>query len=205
MNKVEALNIISNCAKLYEENLVNRNLLFIYGSPRHPEYFESLFLPRNFLHLTGVKLKESIKSDTGFFSMVRKNEIGYNDIILDRKEIIERKLTALPSLMNIHNTAKMVGLYDSSRPLLNTDVFAGGVKTCLGFVDSSNGYFVPNTALKEDIRKLTKKPQQRILAVFRKRTNDKIYQEVCKTAKGIVLEDINFPSELKDKICLTLC
>ncbi len=147
MNNVEALRIISSCAKLYEENLVNRNLLFVYGSLRHPQYFEALFLARNFLHLTGVKLSKSLPSDSGFFAMVCKNKISYNDIVIDTNENVERKLAILPSLMNIQNTAKMVGSYNFSKPLLNTDVLAGGVHACLGFVDDSNGYFVPNTAL----------------------------------------------------------
>ena len=58
MKKEDAIRIITNCAKLYHENLEGKNLLFLYGAPQLPQYFEAAFLPKHFLHFTGVALVE---------------------------------------------------------------------------------------------------------------------------------------------------
>lgn len=203
MNQERAFQILSYCAEKYNSELSNRNLLFVYGSPKQPKYFESTFLPRNFLHLTGIKfLKTSKPASSTFLSMLLDRKISSRDIMLDSKGIVNRKLIVLPQLMNIYNSAKMVGEYNYSKPLLCTDTLVGSVKSCMGFVVDNTGFFVPNTTLQIDLRNITKKPQQRVLAVFRKDLNCEKYEEVTYTANGVALENINFPEELKSKIAL---
>ena len=59
---------------LYEENLANRNIMFVYGSPNFPKFFEVSFYPGNFLHLTGVKLKDrNMKSAGSYKSIFEKH------------------------------------------------------------------------------------------------------------------------------------
>jgi len=53
--KEEAVKIIYDCAKLYKENLSNKCVLFITAEGDKATIFESLFLPQNFKHLTGVQ------------------------------------------------------------------------------------------------------------------------------------------------------
>ena len=63
MNKTEALKIILEAAEYYHKNLENQRLLFIYEKDKKLSYIESIFISRNFLHLTGVKiLNKKIKN-----------------------------------------------------------------------------------------------------------------------------------------------
>ena len=110
------------------------------------------------------------------------------------------KLDVLPQLMRIHESAKMTGDFSSFSVSLHTEKIAGNIYACLGFVKVSSGYYIPNTALKEDIRNITYRPQDRVLAVLRKPITQELYNELCYTAKGINIHDIVFPDEVKAKI-----
>ena len=54
ISKVDAVRAIFKCAKLYNENLSGKNVLFISQADSKAECFETYFSPANFLHLTGV-------------------------------------------------------------------------------------------------------------------------------------------------------
>ena len=71
MKREEAIRIMGSCAGQYYENLENRNLLFLFGTPQAPQFFEATFLPRHFLHLTGVEPStERVNSSTDFMIAV---------------------------------------------------------------------------------------------------------------------------------------
>ena len=55
--KKDALRIIIAAAKEYAKMLDGMNYLFIYRNrySNEIEYFETLFLPRNYQHLTGIE------------------------------------------------------------------------------------------------------------------------------------------------------
>ena len=60
----------------YNLNLENKNLLFIFNSKfSNIEYFETLFLPKHFLHLTGVISNKNIKS-SNFYNMCLKGKLS---------------------------------------------------------------------------------------------------------------------------------
>jgi len=196
MTKAEALRIIHSGAKEYQQNLVNRNVLFVTLHNGKAELFEASFLPRNFLHLTGVR---TIHSSTAFYSMARRDRLSEKDIEFAVDGTTEKKLDVLIALMNIHVTAKMIGDYDSSQSLLVTDKLAGTVTSAMGFCKDGN-YYIPNTALKTDIRTVTKKPVLRIVASFIKRFSDVKYIEMKYLAKGISLDDAVLRKALCDKV-----
>jgi hypothetical protein len=104
------------------------------------------------------------------------------------------KLEDLPTLMKIHRTAKMVGNYDASRAFLYTEKIVGGVFASLGFVRDKNypdnRFYVPNTAIKGDIRNLTVQPVQRIMAILSKPMSSKDYMHLVYLAKGF---NLNIP------------
>ncbi len=56
-DKINDLNLIKQAAKLYEENLMNKNVLLIYLENNEIEYYEVTFLKEHFKHLSGVKTK----------------------------------------------------------------------------------------------------------------------------------------------------
>ena len=86
----------------------------------------------------------------------------------------------------------MIGEYSFSKSLLYTEKLAGNVTACVGFVRDDR-FYIPNTVLREDIRDITKRPQKRVLAVFKKEMKEPVYSELCYHAKGINLSRIPLP------------
>lgn len=196
MTKRDAIRTIIECTRLYHENLEGQNLLFIFGIPQKPEFFETVFLPRHFLHLTGVRTK---LSSSDFYDRCLKNRLAESDFSMPRDGTAEMKLTVLPQLMRITRTAKMIGDYDSSKSQLFTEKLAGGVSACMGFV-CDNRFYIPNTALREDIRNVTTKPQKRILAIYRKAIKEPQYGELCFLQKGLDISELHLPNDLLKKV-----
>lgn len=196
MTKKEAIRIIVECARLYHENLEGKNLLFIFGAPQNPECFETVFMPRHFLHLTGVYTK---LSSSDFYDRCLKSRLSVSDFMMPNDGTVEMKLAVLPQLMRISKTAKMIGDYDSSKSLLYTEKLAGGVSACMGFV-FDQGFYKPNTALREDIRNVSIKPQKRILAIYRKAIREAQYKELCFLQKGFDTSFMNSSDEIKRKV-----
>ena len=200
MKKEEAIKIMTKCAKDYHTYLENKNLLFLFGSKENPYFFEAVFLPRHFLHLTGAQIsKNRISGSSEFYKKALKNQLSPNDFSLTSNGTTEMKLSVLPQLMKIYRSAKMVGDYNFTKSVLYTEKLVGNITASLGFV-RDNRYYIPNTALKEDIRDITTKPQSRILAILKKSKNESYYEEICYKAKGILLQDISIPQTLSNKI-----
>lgn len=193
MKKEDAIKIITKCVSDYQSYLSNKNILFVYGTLQNPNYLEATFLPRHFLHLTGVEInKNRIFSSTDFYKRALNNRLSPHDFSFPKNGTAELKLMILPSLMKIHCSAKMIGDYNFVKPILYTEKLVGNITACLGFVkDADIEYYIPNTVLQEDIRDITQKPQQRILAVLRKNIKQENYEEICYLAKGISLQDIS--------------
>lgn len=202
MKKETAIKIIVGCAKDYHTYLENKNLLFLFGAPQQPQFFEAAFLPRNFLHLTGVEVVGTrFSGSSDFYEKALKGALSPDDFSLAKNGITEMKLLVLPQLMKIYRSAKMVSDYSFTKSTLYTEKLAGNVTACLGFLRNDK-YYVPNTALKEDIRDISAKPQYRILAVLRKPIGQPVYEEVCCIVKGLTMRDISLPKELQGQVVL---
>ena len=203
MKKEDAIRIITNCANDYHTYLENQNLLFLFGDSKNANFFEASFLPRHFLHLTGVKVKsENTSGSSNFYNRALDRRLSPDDFSFSANGTTEMKLLVLPQLMRIHISAKMIGEYNESKSVLHTDKLAGGISACLGFVQE-NGYYIPNTVLKEDIRNVSKNSTQRVLAIFRKQSTHSLYAEVCYLAKGITFDGIKIAPSIKEKIDFT--
>ena len=200
MKKEEAIRIMGSCARQYCENLENRNLLFVFGTLQEAQFFEAAFLPRHFLHLTGVEPStDRVNSSTDFYDRCLKGRLTPADFKLPKNGTAEMKLAVLPQLMQIFKTAKMIGDYDFTKSILYTERIAGNVSACMGFV-RDDLYYIPNTALREDIRNITKHPQRRILLIYRKAIREPMYTELCYTAKRVHPSEIQLPAELQGRI-----
>ena len=110
------------------------------------------------------------------------------------------KLAALPVLMDITKITKITGDYNHIRPYLFMDKVMGGVNFCLGLSKEDDTY-VPSSALLEDIKKLTDTPSQ-VLAILEKEADGKIYSTVKHVAKGLNLNTIILPDEIRAMIDL---
>lgn len=84
--KKEAIKIITNAAKNYSENLENRNFVILYKDRQKNriDYFETVFLPRNFQHLTGLEYindkGEVLKKSVDFYQKCVKHNISEKEI-----------------------------------------------------------------------------------------------------------------------------
>lgn len=206
--KKEALRIIIAAAKGYSKMLEGLNYLFIYCNRENNqiEYFEAVFLPRNFQHLTGVEHLDSEgniqKNSVFFYQKCLNNTITEAEIRFRKDGTTPLKLEALPRLVQFLRFSKMTVLYNGIRPKLAVDRIAGTTNYCLGFVKDGD-YFVPSSCLLEDIRKLGSKPSQ-ILAIMSKKANqsETIYKEIRYVAKGIPLNKLKLSDKLSNLISL---
>lgn len=178
MSKQEALNIILNCSKMYQENLENKNILYIIQDKLGKiSYLETTFLSRNFLHLTGVKILNSkIKSSTDFYNFCLKKQLSISDFKFNSNGTTTKKLNILQSIMQIHKNAKIIGKYNKLKKYLSTEILIGGINACIGCIKQKN-YYIPNTVLKEDIRNIVEE-QYKVIFILRKEVKDKKYNEI---------------------------
>jgi len=196
-SKEKAVGIIHASAVAYGTNLSGRNVLFVAGGSDKPDCYEMLFLPQNFLHLTGMRT--SLNSEAFYRTALNKG-LSPSSIEYDPGGTSEIKLEILPRIMTIHKTARMIGLYDNSRPLLVADRFAGTVTMAMGFI-CIDGLYRPNTALKIDVRDITEKAtRQAIAAIFVKLRGDSLYSQLTYIAKGMTINDEVFAPVLREKV-----
>lgn len=137
--KEEARRVVLNCAKLYQQKLLNKRFMIIYRErlDNRIRYIEVVFLERNYQHLTGLELVDKV---------------------------------------------------------------IGGINFCLG-LSKEMDYFVPSSALLENIKNLTDSPSQ-VLAILEKSDKSKKYSIVKHVAKGLNLKKILLPAEIKEMINL---
>lgn len=197
MDKAEALDIVFNCVQLYKNNLVNKKFLFISFDKQNYNYIEVLFQKSNYLHLTGLELKNKISASSFYDRCIRKR-LSINDFEFKENGTAELKLSVLSQLMNINKVAKMIGNYNNSKPKLYTEKLTGNVHACMGLVKDGECYY-PNTGLRQDTRDLIK-DQGRIIAIFYKTFSEKIYSNSTYIAKGIDLKSVKLPKDILSKL-----
>ena len=196
--KQDAIRIVNSCALKYKENLSGKNLLFLCQNKHGcAKLLEFSFDANNFLHLTGLKLKERKEvqpiSARKFYDMCLNHKLSPSDFEFAKDGTTQLKLEILPSLISKNLSAKMIGDYNSMNPKLMTDKIAGNTTACMGFVGTEpSGRFVPNTVLKLDIRDCITN-QLRVVAVYRKEQSEDEYAEVTYRAKKIEWDKIQYP------------
>jgi len=103
----------------------------------------------------------------------------------------------LPMLMNISKNAKMIGDYDKNKIYLQSDKIIGNVNSCLSFIKYNN-YYISNSSLKEDIRKIVYN-HKRIICILSKKIQEKEYNEVTYINKRYI-EDIILSKDILVKM-----
>lgn len=206
--KKEALHIITATAKVYAKMLEGLNYLFIYRnrSDNKIEYFETVFLPRNYQHLTGVDFLDKEgnlqRNSVFFYQKCLDNMLTEAEIRFKEDGTTPLKLEALPKLVQFLRFSKMTVVYNGMRPKLTVDRIVGTVTYCLGFIKDGN-YFVPSSCLLEDVRRMGDNPSQ-ILAIFSKKAvrAERIYKEIRYVAKGVPLDKLTLTDDLNFLISL---
>ena len=203
--KPDAIKVVCNASKIYHKKLANKNFLVLYEnrSNNAVESFEDTFLPRNFLHLTGLTYINP-KNSSDFYRKCLSNNLSEDDFTFKEDGTTDLKLKALPQIVNFFQMSKMTTLYSNTQPRLYTERLAGNVTACVGFiVDDNNGYYVPNTCLLQDIRTLGA-PTNQILAILSKPASKEysLYSTIEYQAKGISVDSIRSLKAFRSLISL---
>ena len=194
ITKKEALMILSRCAKIYDEQLRNKNLLFLLIDRQQTVHtLETVFMSRNFKHLTGLT---SPLGANRFFEKILARQLGLNEFDLKDDGTTELKLKILPTLMSKNLSANMAGDFAGKTAKLYTEKIVGRLNGSMGFVfDEITKRYVPNTVLHEDMRDMVS-PLYRIVATYRKNIKDIQYSEVVYAAKKVDFNSLIFPAEI---------
>lgn len=198
MQKQIIINKIIQCAKLYKENLANRNIMFIYRENELIKNIETKFLKANFMHLTGVIAKNE-NANSFYYKCINKR-LKYNDIEIRKDGNTIKKIQVLERNVLINKNARIIGEFNKSNMYLYSEKIIGSTYSCLGFIKNQN-YFVPNTSLKGDIREITQK-NSKIICILSKEIQEKVYNKITYLNKNYKTE---IESYIKEKIyCKTL-
>lgn len=176
IEKKEIIERIVECAKNYDKNLNNKNIMFIYLENQEIKYLEAKFTKANFLHLTGIRIVNRKMNVKSFYSKCIANRIKESEVQEREDGNTKNKLSVLNSLMYIHKNARIIGDFNQNRIFLYSDKIIGSISACLGFI-SSGKYYICNTSLKEDIRKITCN-RGKIVCIICKQIQDLKYNKI---------------------------
>ena len=185
--KEEALKIILNAAKCYEEKLRGKHFLIIFQEKENVKSVEVGFRDLNFLHLTGVRTKLSAQL---FYANCIEGKLSENDFEIDRSGKVQQKLKVLPYLSELLYNSCMVGEFIESGVCIKADYFVGNTKVVIsvGF-KYGKGVDYPVTLYKEDVRKLIH-PTKRVLAILVKKYDENKYETTTYKVKGYNVSDL---------------
>lgn len=205
--KEDAKRIVLNCAKQYQQRLLNKKMIIIYRERKDHTIrsIEVVFYEKNYQHLTGLELVDKNGNviqhqSVNFYRKCIENKLGIDEFRFKTDGTTQLKLSALPVLMDISKITKITGDYNNVRPYLLVDKVIGGVKFCLG-LSKENDTYVPSSALLEDIKKLTDTPSQ-VLAILEKDKDENVYKIVKHVAKGLNLNNLLLPNEISAMVNL---
>lgn len=195
MKKVDALNVIIKSARLYKKNLLNKNYLIVYKNKDSYEYIETVFINRNFRHLTGVKTELNANH---FYQKSIKHKLTERDFNYKYDGTTILKLRVLAQVMQLHKISKIVGLFNNNGSNLKTDMLVGNDKCSMGFrLDKEIGYYIPNTVINGNVSDYITEEYE-VVAVYSKDKREINYTEQLKCS-----HDINeFGEEILDKIAV---
>lgn len=192
--------IAISCAEDYHRLLENKNYLFLYEdrATHRLMYYETVFLPRHYMHLTGLRYTDTYKSTlrlsagsmgaSYFYKECLDKTIQARNVTDKSDSTTALKMAALPQLIHFIRRANMTVVYNGSHPYLACDRLAGSSKFALGFTED-HGYYVPSSCLNEDIRNLGNHPS-RIMAIFCKDVKESIYKDICYVARKVPLNEL---------------
>ena len=199
----QARNIIYHCAKLYDTNLCNKQIMFVYKNANNTtDFVEVRFRSHNFLHFTGVKARKELSANH-FYKLALNHKLSTNDFSFNSNHTTELKLYVLPYIMRLDNSARMTGNYIGPHLELYTEKVTGTTTACLGLIHIKD-FYIPNSVLNEDIRDIIPKPPGKIFAIFKKEIKSHIYKKLSYKKKDILLTRSILNESILSKIDISL-
>lgn len=198
----EFIDIIAKSQKEFEKNLKNKKLMFIYENKDRTIDQEEIFFPTtSFYHLTGIKAydsKNKLLNSYKFYKLLQAGGIDESKLEVKDKTTYY-KLEVLPQLMKLDRMASMIGNFTGHSLLLQTNKLIGNVNACMGFIKNEQNVYVPNTALKKDIRDIAD-DRKKIIAVLKKDINEKLYKNITYLKQKYQIIDILKNQDINEKI-----
>lgn len=212
----EIIGEIVTSAKLYEEHLLDRNMIIISYNRMVNEYsyIECEFLDKHYQHLTGVKIRpskgaptynSSIGGSANFLTACLDGKLKQTDYKVAEDGTTPLKLAVLKEVLTFKRGKNMLGAFSGAKNKLYTERLVGNVRGCLGFVkckdDPSRGIHVPNTVLNTDIRDETERADS-VVCIFEKNVNDEKYSNIAymkadKVGKKSKNKPVDFHNEVQ--------
>lgn len=190
-DKLRVIPILNQCALKYRDELLDRNLLVMCSSiPKHQIFcHEFTFESGNFAHLTGC-YDSKRQAANQFYEKCVNQKLSHDDIRLASNGSSRQKLAVLPKILCKNLSAKMIGDYAGTQPLLEADILTGDTCACIGFKYDKNGSGIlhPNTVLQGNLSSYVR-DRARVIAVFRKGISEKLYEELTYKADNYPLWD----------------
>lgn len=188
--KEEIVNKIYESAIKYRENLLNKNIIYIYEKNKAKElnFIETIFNDYNFLHFTGTQYRYNAHK---FFKDCLEKKLSCNNIKVNNNSFTHLKLEVLENAMSINKSAKRIGDFNGSKVNIKIEKVIGNTHLCLGFsnLDSKNKklrFYYPKTLLQDNLKNNIIE-DNRIIAILSKSKEEKMYKEVTYLSKNINL------------------
>lgn len=180
----DSLQIITNGARLFEKNFVDKNMLIIYKDDSNAyKSVETIAYRGNYCHLTGV---ETSLSSNEFFERAKNSKLSNGDYKITETGEAVKKLSVMEEAMEFTHNAKMTGYFSPiSSKHLYTEMIVGNVRFALGFVKdekTSGKYYVPNTLLNGDVKNFVGRAYP-IEAIFEKSVGEDLYSNLVHISK----------------------
>lgn len=177
MNKQQTLKTLQEAIFLYEENLANKKILILYENEKEIEKLEIIFKRNNFLHLTGIDIKDSNLNPSIFYKKLLNQRLSLNDFRIKSNGTTQLKIQILNQISSINKFINSTGDYQASRKFLLADKVIGNHNICLCLKNIGNADYIPISALQENIKKITYR-QYKIIGIATKPLKNKVYDKL---------------------------
>ena len=154
----EAVRILTNAAKAYQENLVGRTFIVIYhdANTNTTTYRRLKFNPSNFQHLTGIRYADNI-SPKVFYAMCLNHRLSPTKLKFDPNGFTHMKLSVLPYLPELLYHKFWIGDSINNDIYINADYYIGDTKCVLsiGFREARESS--PISLKRQSIREVVRR------------------------------------------------
>lgn len=187
-------------AETYKRILLDKSFLFIGQGTKDESQLiiECIFLPCNFMHLTGCEILGGAPP-TSFFDRCLNRRLSPDEFDCIPEAFLKKDV--FDEVFSLPYSAKMIGRSSGGGNRLYTERLAGNIRGCMGFVlGDKTPCYSPNTVLKEDIRNIVIKPQK-LLAVYGRPVNSELYpHKPLNTAKELRGKELHWTPEISCRI-----
>ena len=201
--KNEIIKRICESAIRYKENLLNKNVIFIFENKKSQniDFIEVAFYDTYYLHLTGMKYYKNART---FFRDCLNNKISPHNIKMRKAPFTQLKLQVLENAMAINKSAKRIGNFNNNKVNITIEKVIGNTYYCIGFsnLDSKNKklkYYYPKTLLQENLKNNII-DDNKIIAILSKNKNQKLYNEITYLSKETTLLRLKENEKVKNLI-----